>query len=819
MTIASQTSRISYNGDGSTTAFSVPFYFAANADLVVYLRDAGGNSTLQVLGTNYNLTGATLSAGGTCTFITAPANTYSVVIYRDPALTQTTSYNNNDPFPAKSHELALDKALTIDQRTRDLVTRSMHLSDGDDIADMAIPTIEIRKGKVAGYSPADGTPIVSDNTIATLDTVLSGALATSGGFNRIVLTATITTLKAMTPFAGAVVFMQGYAVNNDGGEGVFIWNASSTATPNTGIVVQPDAGGIGRWVRSFDGPILPQWFGAKGDGTTDDTTAFQSTITASAGGVLDGDGLSYKITTTLTGISDIEIRNCKMVQSTNAAHPIINFADKTNWQIRRVWFAGDGSTTLDYSSSKNGALQFTNTTSTAFNRIAIEDCYLTNFADNYIIIGQMTGSGGIDGFRCSNIKLDSTLGTYTDQTRVGINLFGSATGKWRDSIVENCVIDGNALTIGIAFWSGNDRFICRNNLIKNVGANSAFNAAVGSQNCYGILAYDNVGSGTTSAAKNGTIQSNIIVSPPSAGIYTAGAANIDILDNLITGQFRTDETSIRRAGISLTNPLEGSRVSRNRLINCWGGIALTGPSDTVLVEATENQIEGSSASDSFGVVLTASVSTTLNSRIVVRDNDIKLSGSASIGIRQITSGASYLGTVTVKNNVFSSPYACIDFGAMTTVGTVTIKGNKYSGANSSAAVLANGITSALVVQGETFDLQGNTGYGINIGSSTNVGFYDSVFLNKSAGLACVTAIGATGGMEGIKFRFCSGTLRVVVGSMGYTAPVFNGITGDVVQDISSGAYTEAGVTPKYTILGWVCVTGATWLPRRLPTGG
>src|SRR5206468_5689864 len=121
----------SYTGDGSTTAFSVPFYFAANADLIVILQDTAGNQTTQVLGTNYNLTGATLSAGGTCTFTTAPITGYLVTIYRDPAVTQTTSYNNNDPFPAKSHELALDKLTTISQRLKDQISRAIHQTEGE----------------------------------------------------------------------------------------------------------------------------------------------------------------------------------------------------------------------------------------------------------------------------------------------------------------------------------------------------------------------------------------------------------------------------------------------------------------------------------------------------------------------------------------------------------------------------------------------------------------------------------------------------------------------------------------------------------------
>jgi len=67
---------------------------------------------------------------------------------------------------------------------------------------------------------------VSDNTLADMDALISRALATSSGLNRILPTDTLATLKAQTPFAGAVVFMQGRATERDGGEGIFIWNAA-----------------------------------------------------------------------------------------------------------------------------------------------------------------------------------------------------------------------------------------------------------------------------------------------------------------------------------------------------------------------------------------------------------------------------------------------------------------------------------------------------------------------------------------------------------------------------------------------------------------
>ena len=128
MTVSSTTARVSYSGNGSTTAFSVPFYFLDQAHLKVVLRSSTGSETVQVLSTNYTVSGAGNPAGGTVTMGIAPASGQTLVILRNAPLTQLVDYQPNDPFPAETHERALDQLTMESQQLNEAIGRSIKLS-------------------------------------------------------------------------------------------------------------------------------------------------------------------------------------------------------------------------------------------------------------------------------------------------------------------------------------------------------------------------------------------------------------------------------------------------------------------------------------------------------------------------------------------------------------------------------------------------------------------------------------------------------------------------------------------------------------------
>lgn len=181
MTVASETSSISYAGNGATTVFSIPFYFLANGDLDVYLTDSAGNISPQTLSTHYTLAGAGTPTGGTLTMLTAPASGSTVTIIRNPDVTQNVDYTANDAFPAETHETALDRLTMIAQRLAYQIARALRLPDGDTTAASStlLSSSASRANKYLAFD-SNGAPTVAASIGSTaLTSALIAATANS----------------------------------------------------------------------------------------------------------------------------------------------------------------------------------------------------------------------------------------------------------------------------------------------------------------------------------------------------------------------------------------------------------------------------------------------------------------------------------------------------------------------------------------------------------------------------------------------------------------------------------------------------------------
>lgn len=253
--------RIYYTvGATPQTVFTVPFVFFADPDLLVYV-----DSVVKTLNVDYTVAGKGEETGGRVTFLSAQSNC-NIAIVRDISIALDTHIPSFGPLDVGGINLQFARQVAIDQQIASKIVRSVRLQESDPTSEMYLPLIEDRRGKLLAFDQATGDATPSVNTLETFDQLLTGALVAQAGFNSLVNVSTYASLRALVPIPGTVVFMNGFSSAMDGGEGIFRWDALSTAPHNAGTIVQPALGGSGRWIRANAGDFLEAgWFGVKRD--------------------------------------------------------------------------------------------------------------------------------------------------------------------------------------------------------------------------------------------------------------------------------------------------------------------------------------------------------------------------------------------------------------------------------------------------------------------------------------------------------------------------------------------------------------------------
>ena len=179
MTIATTQTFIQYLGDGTTTAFPVPFPFFGTDELVVTRRVIStGVETVLVLGVNYTVTGGN-GGTGTVTATTAPAAGNQWTIERATEVLQEIDFQSNGAFPEDAVERGLDRVTAILQEVDSATNRSLRVPVSDPLTGLVLPGSVARANTVLAFD-ASGVPYVREINEAGILAGPTGATGATG---------------------------------------------------------------------------------------------------------------------------------------------------------------------------------------------------------------------------------------------------------------------------------------------------------------------------------------------------------------------------------------------------------------------------------------------------------------------------------------------------------------------------------------------------------------------------------------------------------------------------------------------------------------
>lgn len=354
-----------------------------------------------------------------------------------------------------------------------------------------------RRKLIASFG-ASGLALLAGGTLASMASAetVSGRVygtAVAGCCDGEYPAVTLADLRAM-PTPANVAF---YFVKNDGQEGVFYYDPLDTTTSdNIGLTVVSTVGGARFKRLTEEQGVNIRWFGAKGDGSTDDTAAIQlaiNTVAALGGGTVyvpaQGtfrfSSLQLRASISLIGCGGVlKLIDNRCVSSTTAYYLIHNMnpagGSFPNVKLEGVYVDGNRA-------GGNTSFAVADALTIGGENVAIRNCTIVNAPDSGIMF-----SGAKNSVCTGNrIETGGDLGIYVndgDGTRLYENVisdnritgfpFGGIALKrisQRTIVAHNTIYDcGNGITLEHASTSSDYSLNVSiiGNRLRNIGFNS-----------------------------------------------------------------------------------------------------------------------------------------------------------------------------------------------------------------------------------------------------------------------------------------------------------------------------------------------------------
>lgn len=561
-------------------------------------------------------------------------------------------------------------------------------------------------------------------------------------------------------------------------------------------------------------------YGAVGDGIADDSVAIQQAANAAAGNALYFPGGTYGVTDTITLPSNITVYGDgigvsvikKLGVSTANVFSGINI---NNLIVRNLSFYGNSQASGSGDGLAIWIAQNSSATEIGHN-YQIVNCRFDNFKGDYwvkftndSITYDMTGVYVEDNY-FNSMTGNARNGASQGVPSACVWIQGSSAGaNVTDIVIKNNIANCAYIKIFAALFQGSKRAVVSGNIVNNCGTSNEISDNAGA---YAFVIYD---SSLLNLVTNVVVSDNIINGVRSIGIYGAAGQDLRIIGNKINNQTDTNATSLPKGAICL-NACRNVVVASNQINDCakygvqWQPYDVASSSKIViegnsiasceyavkLYSFTANSGDVSVSdnvlvSNTYGIELETIGAANIN-KLVIDSNNISSAVAGSVGIRMISSDATYnvQRTVISNNSIKTSQYGV--YWQANTLGVLTVSGNTFFGPFATRA--------------------------LDVSNSTKVSIVGNTFADQSSGGECLYTDGTQGSMHGNIFTNCATGNLIVFGgtAMGYAAPSWTPTgMGERVQNIVAAETGTSG--SKYILNSWY-YDGTAWCEQRTLTG-